>query len=207
MLVIVDYQMGNLGSIVNMLKKAGIGSVLSSDPDVIRRATRLILPGVGAFDNGMKNLERLKLVSVLNEQVIDKRIPILGLCLGMQLLSKQSEEGYLPGLSWLDAQTVRFHFTKEQNSLKIPHMGWNLVDIQRPHPLLKGLEEDNRFYFVHSFHVVCANEKTIVGETTYGNPFTSVVAHGNVMGVQFHPEKSHRFGMQLLKNYAEWKND
>ncbi len=205
MLVIVDYGMGNLGSIVNMLKRVGIAAILSSDTDVIAQAEKLILPGVGAFDNGMRNLNHMGLVDVLNQQVLECKIPILGICLGMQLLSQCSEEGQLSGLGWLDAETIRFRFDGTHDSLKVPHMGWNTVHTRSSHPLLSGLEENNRFYFVHSYHMRCIPESAVLGETEYGGLFTSVVACENIVGVQFHPEKSHKFGMRLLQNFVNWE--
>ena len=203
MIAIVDYGLGNLGSITNMLKKIGVPAVVSGDPTVLANADKLILPGVGAFDQGMRNLAERGLLPLLHARVQQDRIPVLGVCLGMQLLTRRSEEGQSAGLGWLEAETVRFRFEPGAGVLKIPHMGWNTLTLQRPHPLLAGLEDENRFYFVHSYHVACARPETVVAQTNYGFDFTSVVAQANVMGVQFHPEKSHRFGMTLYKNFAE----
>ena len=203
MIVIVDYGMGNLGSIANMLKKVGAQSRISSDPQVIESADKLILPGVGAFDLGMKNLNQRSLVDLLNVQVMDLKKPILGPCLGMQLFTLTSEEGKEQGLGWLDAQTVRFKFDGVNSHLKIPHMGWNTLQIQKPHPLLEDLGTDARFYFVHSCHVTCNNQEPVLATTNYGYDFPSVVAQDNILGAQFHPEKSHKFGMKLLTNFAE----
>ena len=203
MIVILDYGLGNLGSMANMLKKIGADAVVSSDPVAIRNASKLILPGVGSFDTGMNNLKERVLLSLLNDRVLNDKIPILGVCLGMQLLGKRSEEGSLPGLNWIDAETIRFKFEDDNANLKIPHMGWNQARICLNHPLFSDLELENRFYFVHSYHVVCEAPSMSLARTTYGFEFTSAVARDNIMGVQFHPEKSHRFGMQLLKNFAE----
>jgi len=203
MIVIIDYGLGNLGSVANMLKKIGVQAVVSSDPVVIASADKLILPGVGSFDTGMKNLKERGLLSLLNDRVLNDKISILGVCLGMQLLGKRSEEGLLPGLNWLDAETIRFKFEDDKANLKIPHMGWNTLNVCQRHPLLAGLELDNRFYFVHSYHVACKNPPNILAQTTYGFDFTSAVLKENIMGVQFHPEKSHKFGMRLLKNFVE----
>ena len=204
MITIVDYQMGNVGSILNMLKHLGHAARISSQPDDIRGASKLILPGVGAFDTGMKNLAAQGLRSALDESVLEKKTPVLGICLGMQLLSRSSEEGLEPGLGWLDAQTVRFDFRAAANGtdLKIPHMGWNLVRPCRADPLLAGLEHDARFYFVHSFHLVCRDRDDELARTKHGYEFASVVRRGHIQGTQFHPEKSHRFGMKLLGNFA-----
>ena len=221
MITIVDYGVGNLGSIVNMLKKVGAKAQASSDPDVLRQAEKLILPGVGAFDAGMRKLNEAGLVPLLNELVLEKKVPVIGLCLGMQLLTKGSEEGTEAGLGWIDAQTVRFKFGPENAHLKVPHMGWNTLDIQRPHPLVSdpstparpaepgragsghSLGPESRFYFVHSYHVVCADPADVVAYTDYGYPIAAIVNKGNIMGAQFHPEKSHKYGMQLLRNFAE----
>jgi glutamine amidotransferase len=203
MIAIVDYGMGNLGSIVNMLKKVGADATLTSDPTMIEKADKLILPGVGAFDNGMRNLTERNLVSRLTTRVLQKKIPILGLCLGMQLFTRRSEEGQLPGLGWLDADTVRFRFDASQAHLKVPHMGWNTPHLCRPHALFAEMDAEPRFYFVHSYRVVCADPQDELAHANYGIDFVAMVAHDNILGAQFHPEKSHKFGMRLLKNFAE----
>ena len=203
MIVVVDYGLGNLGSIANMLKKIGAHAVVSSDPAVVEKADKLILPGVGAFDAGMKNLETRGLIPLLNYRVLEQKTPILGVRLGMQLLCKRSEEGQLPGLGWLDAEVIRFKFDGNIANLKIPHMGWNTLAVRQPHPLFADLEAENRFYFVHSYHVVCADMGNVLAQTNYGFDFASAVVKDNIMGVQFHPEKSHKFGMRLYKNFAE----
>lgn len=203
MIVIVDYKMGNIGSILNMLKKIGAPAMASSLPEDILQADKLILPGVGAFDNGMTNLKESGLLSVLNEKVLAKKTPILGICLGMQLLTRQSAEGRLEGLGWIEADTVRFRFDREESALKIPHMGWNTVMFKPGNVLSSGLENEARFYFVHSFHVVCDREENVAGKTFYGYEFSSAIQNGNIMGVQFHPEKSHKYGLRLLKNFVE----
>ncbi|MBN1936398.1 MAG: imidazole glycerol phosphate synthase subunit HisH [Anaerolineae bacterium] len=203
MIAIIDYGMGNLGSILNMLKKVGAETVISSDAALIERADKLILPGVGAFDYGIKNLTEHGLIPLLNAQVIESKKPILGLCLGMQLFTRHSAEGQLPGLGWIDAETVRFQFDQANVHLKVPHMGWNSLRVCQPHPIFIDLDNEPRFYFVHSYHVVCADTRNVLAQTRYGDDFASVIGQGNITGVQFHPEKSHRFGMQLLKNFAE----
>jgi glutamine amidotransferase len=203
MIVIVDYGLGNLNSIANMLKKVGAHAVISSDAGVIRSAEKLILPGVGAFDAGMVSLHERGLIPVLNEVVLEKRTPVLGLCLGLQLMALGSQEGHQPGLGWLEAEVVRFNFPEEQHELKIPHMSWNTLEMQRAHPLFTEMLDEPRFYFVHSYHLKCRTVEDGLAKTEYGYRFDSVIARGNIMGVQFHPEKSHKFGMKLLKNYAE----
>jgi glutamine amidotransferase len=203
MITIVDYGMGNLGSIANVLKKVHAKAAVSSEAAAIERADKLILPGVGAFDTGMKNLTERGLIPLLNAKVLQEKTPILGLCLGMQLLARRSEEGQLPGLGWLDAETVRFKFDGTHDHLKIPHMGWNTLQVCQPHPIFADMDAESRFYFVHSYHVVCADPRTVLAKTHYGYEFVSAVARDNIVGLQFHPEKSHKFGMKLLKNFAE----
>jgi glutamine amidotransferase len=203
MIVIVDYGMGNLSSIANMLKKVGSPALISSDPGAVREAARLILPGVGAFDGGMRNLANRHLVEPLNRAVLETKVPVIGLCLGMQLMTRGSEEGHLPGLGWIGADTVRFRWSGRSAPMKIPHMGWNTTHFTRDSALARNLDEGARFYFVHSFHLVCGNEEDVLGRTTYGYEFASAIERNNIVGVQFHPEKSHRYGMQLLKNFAE----
>jgi len=203
MIVIVDYGVGNLGSILNMLRYLKIDAVISSKISDIEAAEKLILPGVCAFDDGMKKLHSAGLVSVLQKKVIDQKTPILGICLGMQLFTNISEEGTMPGLGWIDAETIRFRFDETNTKLKIPHMGWNTVMINDTTTLFKDMSEEARFYFVHSYHVLCHNQKDILTSTTYGYDFSSSIQSQNIYGVQFHPEKSHKFGMKLFKNFAE----
>lgn len=203
MITIVDYKTGNLGSIQNILKRIGEQSVVTSDKDRIADANKLILPGVGAFDTGMRNLNDLDLIGVLNKKVIFDKIPVLGICLGMQLLSKGSEEGDLPGLGWIDASSVRFRFENNAN-YKSPHMGWNFINQHKQSRLLENMFCDPRFYFVHSYFFKNADPADTLTSTTYEIEFTSSVERGNILGVQFHPEKSHKFGMKLLKNFIDF---
>jgi len=203
MITIIDYKTGNLGSIQNILKRIGEDSVITSDKNEIERATKLILPGVGAFDTGMRNLLELDLVDVLNKKVKVEKIPVLGICLGMQLLSNGSEEGSLPGLGWIDAETIRFRF-EDTIEYKIPHMGWNFIRQHKDSKLFGNMYSDARFYFVHSYYFSANNVKDVLLSTTYEIEFTSAVERGNILGVQFHPEKSHKFGMKLLKNFVDF---
>jgi glutamine amidotransferase len=202
MIHIVHYGLGNVGSIRNMLHRLGFEAKLVSEPDEIRRAEKLVLPGVGSFDRGMEELHKRGLVDALNERVLGDRVPVLGVCLGMQLFSKGSEEGDRPGLGWIDAETVRMCLPKDDPALRLPHMGWNSIDVERPTPLLEDLPDDKRFYFVHSYHVRCDNPDLVAARSRYGTSFTCAVSHGNIYGTQFHPEKSHRFGMKVLSNFA-----
>jgi glutamine amidotransferase len=198
---VVNSGVGNLGAIPNMLKRLGATATITSDADRIAAAERIILPGVGAFDAAMSSLRCMGLVETLNELVLVRRVPTLGLCLGMQLLTDGSEEGDQPGLGWIPGRVVRFRLDGSDRSLHVPQMGWNTVRVVRPVALLAGLGERPRFYFAHSYHLECDDPADIVGVTTHGYDFPSVVQRGNVMGAQFHPEKSHRFGMKILGNF------
>jgi glutamine amidotransferase len=201
-ITIIDYKTGNLGSIQNILKRIGEESIVTSDKKVIAEATKLILPGVGAFDTGMKNLLELDLVDILNKKVVEEKTPVLGICLGMQLLSSGSEEGSLKGLGWINASTVRFKF-EDSLEYKIPHMGWNFITQHKTSRLLDGMYPDPRFYFVHSYYFKANNRDDILTSTVYEIEFTSSLERDNILGVQFHPEKSHKFGMKLLKNFVD----
>ena len=203
MITVIDCHIGNPGSILNMLKKLEVKAVLSSSTADIVNADKLILPGVGSFDTGMKNLAALGLIPVLNKKVIEDKTPILGICLGMQLFTRASEEGILPGLGWIDAETVRFRFDNTQDvQNRIPHMGWNTVKIIRASKLFTDMYSESRFYFVHSYHIRCNRDEDITTTTFYGYEFVSSIVSDNIAGVQFHPEKSHKFGMKLLVNFA-----
>jgi len=200
MIVIVDYGVGNVGSIANMLRKVGAPVQIGQTSNELTVASKLILPGVGAFDNGISSLRARGLVPILNELVLERNVPILGICLGMHLFAKRSEEGREEGLGWLDADVVRFSFGADSNRLKVPHMGWNTVAIpgEDGHSLVP---QPSRFYFVHAYHLACRDDADVAGRTTYGYDFTSVVRRRNINGVQFHPEKSLRFGMELLGRF------
>jgi len=202
MITIIDYKAGNIGSIINIIKKIGAEVNISSDIKYIKKADKLILSGVGAFDIGMGNLEQLNLIPSLNDEILNHKKPILGICLGMQLLVRKSEEGNLSGLSWIDAEVIKFK--PDNKNLKIPHMGWNTIIPKKQSPLLTGLDSDSRFYFVHSYHLKCRDPRDVLANTFYGYEFPSIVQKGNIYGVQFHPEKSHKFGMKLLKNFVEF---
>lgn len=200
MIVILKYGLGNTGSIVNMLKKLGHKSVVSDKAEDIQNASKLILPGVGSFDYGMQNLNASGHRALLEQKVVQDKVPVLGICLGMQLMTRGSEEGTEAGLGWVDAQTVK---VKVEKPLRVPHMGWNLVQPAKDSSLTHGFSETFKYYFVHSYKVKCNNPDDVLLRTTHGAPFDSGFHKDNIYGVQFHPEKSHRFGLHLLKNFAE----
>jgi imidazole glycerol-phosphate synthase subunit HisH len=203
LIAIVDYNTGNLASIRNMIRKIGYEAEITSDVDEIDNAEKLILPGVGHFDFGMRNLNSLGLTEVLNKKVLVDKVPILGICLGVQLFMKGSDEGSEPGLGWIDGYTRSFDKVKLGKTLKIPHMGWSEVELQRDSKLFNGFTEEPRFYFVHSYHLTCHSKQDELGHATHGYPFVAAIEHANIFGVQFHPEKSHRFGMHLLGNFLK----
>jgi imidazole glycerol-phosphate synthase subunit HisH len=202
MLTIVDYGVGNLASIQNMLKKIGVPSLITSSEGDISVAEKLILPGVGAFDTCAEKLQQSGLVKVLNRKVIVEKTPVLGVCVGMQLLAEESEEGKLPGLGWIKGKIVKFKQEKLPPNTKIPHMGWTDVVAAKASKLFETMYQEPRFYFVHSYHAQLVDESDALLYADYGYKFVAGVERGNIMGVQFHPEKSHKFGMKLLENFA-----
>ncbi|UYN82571.1 MAG: imidazole glycerol phosphate synthase subunit HisH [Microcella sp.] len=195
---IVDYGLGNLGSVMNMLKRVGASSRLAKTADEIASSDRLILPGIGAFDTGMALLDHADLTPAITAFAATGK-PVLGICLGMQLLLDSSEEGSASGLGLIRGKTLRI---PEGDGVRVPHMGWNLVEAVRPDPLVAELPADSRFYFVHSYRVVPDDENDVLAITRYGVPFASMIRSENVMGAQYHPEKSHAFGMRVLSNFA-----
>lgn len=195
---IVDYGLGNLGSVMSMLKRVGASSRLAKTADEIASSDRLILPGIGAFDTGMALLDQADLTPAITAFAATGK-PVLGICLGMQLLLNSSEEGSASGLGLIRGKTVRI---PEGDGVRVPHMGWNLVEAVRPDPLVAELPADSRFYFVHSYRVVPDDDNDVLAITRYGVPFASMIRSENVMGAQYHPEKSHAFGMRVLSNFA-----
>lgn len=203
MVAIIDYGLGNVGSIANMFKVIGEKSIITADKDKISKADRILLPGVGAFDAGMSKLNESGLVNFIKEQVVDDKKPILGICLGMQMLGRKSEEGSLSGLGLIPFDVVKFNMPTEYEKLKIPHMGWDIVNIkQKENPLVEGLNGRQRFYFVHTYHAICDNTENVLMTCDYGYDFACSVVNGNIYGTQFHPEKSHDFGVALLSNFV-----
>lgn len=198
-ITIIDYGMGNLRSIQKAFERLRVQTIISSNNDEILEANKLVLPGVGHFESGIKNLRTSGLVDILNEMVLRDKTPILGICLGMQLMTENSEEGNLAGLGWVKAKTKKFSFSDKL--LKIPHMGWNTLSIINPDSLLTGLRTEELFYFVHSYFIQCENKSDIISESNYGIKFVSSFKKDNIYGCQFHPEKSHDSGLKLLNNF------
>ncbi|MEJ7737949.1 MAG: imidazole glycerol phosphate synthase subunit HisH [Chitinophagaceae bacterium] len=204
MITIINYGVGNLTSIKNMLNRANVDSVITAEPEVISEADKLILPGVGSFDYGMEQLHKSGLVDTLNQKVVIDKTPILGICLGVQLFTEVSDEGKLPGLGWIKGQTVSFTRSPLTGNLKIPHMGWTDVFQYQQSKLFADMYEDPRFYFVHSYHLSIDNPVEVLVRARYGDEFAAGVERENIVGVQFHPEKSHKYGYKILENFAKY---
>lgn len=200
-IIIVDFGMGNLQSINKCFKKLGLISFISSDIIEIEKADKLILPGVGHFKAAMEKLKQLNLIEVLNKKVLEEKVPILGICLGTQLFCKFSEEGFVQGLGWIDAEVIKFR-VNDKIKYKIPHMGWNTVKVINSNSLDKVMNNDKEFYFVHSYHIKCNNPDDVWMTTVYEYEFVSAVHRNNIFGTQFHPEKSHDAGIELLEKFA-----
>lgn len=203
MITIIDYGTSNLGSMSNMLRKAGHRSKIASSPADLEDATKIIVPGVGSFDAGMAKLTKTGMIPILNRKVLDEKVPTLGVCLGMQLMTRGSQEGNLAGLGWIAADSVRFDQADEPG-LRVPHMGWNEVRQLKSSPLVADFDQETRFYFAHSYYVRSDHSADILLQAQYGKTkFAASLQHDNIMTGQFHPEKSHRFGLWFLKNFAE----
>lgn len=201
MISIIDYGMGNLGSVKKKLDRIGVKSIITSNVEEIKTSNRIILPGVGHFAKAVYELKNRGLWDLLSEQVLVEKKLILGICLGMQLMAKQSEEGNAEGFGWIDAKVIRFKVS-DTTRYKVPHMGWNTFSPVKDLPLLENIDPDSEFYFVHSYHIQCNNSNDILTETIYDYPFTSSIQKENILGVQFHPEKSHDAGEVLLRNFV-----
>lgn len=202
MVAIIDYGMGNLGSVRRKLHLIGVDSIISDNPDKLRLCEKLILPGVGHFAAAVEALKERSLWDYINEEALVNKKPILGICLGMQLMAKHSEEGDAEGFGWFDADVVRFK-VGDTLKYKVPHMGWNQVTVTKPDALFDGVDLEQGFYFVHSYHVKCNDRGDILNETDYGYTFTSAIRKENIIGVQYHPEKSHEAGERLLRNFVK----
>ena len=203
MITIVDYGSGNMASISNMLKRIGVDSLMTNSANSIANATKLILPGIGHFGHGMEQLHKRNLIDVLNQKAVIEKIPVLGICLGAQLLTEESEEGGAKGLGWIKGKTISFDKSKLLPHQKIPHMGWTDVHSYIDNGLFRDMFENPRFYFVHSFHLQPSLHEDILVKANYGYEFAAGIVHENIAGVQFHPEKSHKFGMKLLENFVK----
>ena len=204
MIAVIDYGMGNLGSILSMLRKIGSEAFISSDPKEIASADRIILPGVGSFDTGMHQLKEKGLIDILNKKALVEKVPFLGICLGAQLMTQSSDEGVLAGLGWFSARTLKFNFSGLQGKFPLPNIGWNIVKNRGDTNLLQNMDEDARFYFVHTFYLHSEEPSQVSMTAEYGFEYTVGLERSNILGVQFHPEKSHKFGMQLLTNFLKY---
>jgi len=200
---LVGYGLGNIQAFANIYHRLNIPVVIASNADQLLGAEKLILPGVGAFDWAMARLNESGMRARLDELVLHQKIPVLGVCVGMQMMANRSEEGEIPGLGWIDAEVVRFQLAQVSHA-PLPHMGWNDVNFLCEDPLFVGISSP-RFYFLHSYHFLAHHDSQILATTDYGHSFTSIVSSNHICGVQFHPEKSHHWGVQLLKNFAESK--
>jgi imidazole glycerol-phosphate synthase subunit HisH len=202
MITIVHYGLGNISAFANVYERLNIPVSIATTADDLKTADKIILPGVGSFDHAMNKLNVSGMRSTLEERVLVQRVPVLGICVGMQMLGQSSEEGVLPGLGWIDGTVIRFDVTVFKSKTQLPHMGWNTIQPVNRERLLANIDHDSRFYFLHSYYFQCRNQTDTIATTTYGIPFSSAVGHMNIYGVQFHPEKSHQWGIQLLKNFA-----
>ena len=203
MITIIDYGLGNIRAFFNAYQRIGIDVKIGKNIDDIKKATKLILPGVGSFDYAMKLLNSSGYRDLLERQVHDNKIPLIGICVGMQILAKSSEEGKLPGLGWINGNVRKFNPDLIPYKTQLPHMGWNTIHIKKSNELLKNLSENSRFYFLHSFYFECNNNEDVIAETEYGLIFSSAINSSNIYGIQFHPEKSHDNGITLLHNFAK----
>jgi glutamine amidotransferase len=203
MIKIIDYGLGNISAFINVYERLNIPVSVAKNADDLEMATKIILPGVGAFDHAMNKLNNSGMKGILDKLVLDLKVPILGICVGMQILAKDSDEGKLPGLGWVDGSVKKFSFTSINVKIQLPHMGWNTICPTMDNPLLTHLSNVSRFYFLHSYYFKCSQTDNVIATTEYGTQFTSVLNHNNIYGVQCHPEKSHQWGIQLLKNFAE----
>lgn len=205
MITIVDYGLGNIKAFANVYKRLNIPACYASTPEQLQQASKIILPGVGAFDHAMHKLNTSGLRETLDNLVLEKKVPVIGICVGMQMMANDSEEGISKGLGWINGTVKRFSYPNEEVAKKhpLPHMGWNDINLVKASALVANLDEYKRFYFLHSYYFQCANTADIVATANYGFDYACIVNHGNVYGIQCHPEKSHHNGVALLKNFAE----
>ncbi|QOR62626.1 imidazole glycerol phosphate synthase subunit HisH [Sulfurovum sp. ST-21] len=203
MIAIVDYGVGNIKAFANIYKNLNIPFKVAKSEDDLEDATKIILPGVGSFDHVMQSLNGSGMREKLDKLVLDKKLPVLGICVGLQMLAKSSDEGELEGLGWIDAHVRKFDESKLTKTTPLPHMGWNSIKIVKDNALLKDLDTEARFYFLHSYFIECKNENVVAATASYSETFTSMVHQDNIYGIQPHPEKSHKNGITLLKNFGE----
>lgn len=203
MITIIDYGVGNILAFSNAYNRLNIPVTIARNAEELKSATKLILPGVGSFDNAMRKLEQSGMKQAVERLVLEQKIPVLGICVGMQMLANSSDEGELPGLGWIDGTVKKFDATMLTADTILPHMGWNNVKHLVDDGLFKGMEQEAKFYFLHSYYFKSSQSESVLAQTDYGKDFDCAVQRGNIYGVQFHPEKSHHFGSQLLKNFAE----
>lgn len=203
MITIIDYGSGNISAIANIYERLNVRYQIAKTPEEVKGAKKLFLPGVGAFDETISILDSTGFRTVLDVEVIQNKVPIIGICVGMQILAESSDEGILPGLGYIKGRVRKIDENTLMQKPKLPHLGWNTAELQRQHPLFKGIDEEIGFYFLHSYYFECSNQGDVLATTNYGNTFSSAVNSENVYGIQFHPEKSHNNGIQLLKNFAE----
>jgi len=203
MIAIVDYGLGNVRAFANVYHKLNIPVIIAKRNDELEEATKIILPGVGAFDHAMQQLNDSGMREGLDRKVLIDRVPVIGICVGMQMLACSSEEGLLPGLGWIEGIVKKFILPSGLSIMRIPHMGWNTINPINTNSLLMGMDQESRFYFLHSYYFKCSNPSDVIAVTDYGGEFDSAVNFNNVFGVQFHPEKSHGWGVRLLENFAK----
>lgn len=203
MIALVDYGLGNIQAFANIYNRLNIPVSIAQDGETLAKAERVILPGVGAFDWAMSRLNQSGMRECLDDLVMNRKVPVLGICVGMQMMATRSDEGEVPGLGWIDAEVKKFDMSNSNQHTRLPHMGWNDVAASEFDDIFGGMEDGSRFYFLHSYYFSPARQRDVLGITDYNGRFASAVRSGNIFGVQFHPEKSHRWGVQLLKNFAE----
>lgn len=203
MIAIIDYGLGNVRAFANVYHNLNIPVIIAKKREDLKEASKLLLPGVGAFDYAMQRLNDSGMREMIDQKVLDEKTPVLGICVGMQMMAKKSEEGVLPGLGWIDGEVKKFNLPAGLSAMRIPHMGWNTIQPIHSNGLLMGLDKESRFYFLHSYYFKCSNSSHAIATTNYEGEFESAVNCNNVYGVQFHPEKSHQWGIRLLENFSK----